>query len=213
MSNVCLDYLEHYGVKGMKWGIRKERTTAGDKESTGKESTFSWKNPKVKAAATTVVGVTAIVAAAYIGSKSSVNVSSILPSDISAGKEAVDKIFEKQKDIIYVSKRALTVAAGREQPLVSSIKAKPRISFRSLMRRRLNDDHAPGYFSKLSNGSVATVLSDMFGRVDDAGRAIPHMVLFPPEQAVGLNSVQDVINKFGPRLESEYQKFIENRDS
>ena len=72
MSDVYLDYLEHYGVKGMKWGIRKERTTAGDKESTGKES---------------------------------------------------------------------------------------------------------------------------------------------PEQAVGLNSVQDVIDKFGPRLESEYQQFIENRDS
>ena len=45
MSDVYLDYLEHYGVKGMKWGIRKERPTAGDKESTGKESTFSWKNP------------------------------------------------------------------------------------------------------------------------------------------------------------------------
>ena len=87
MSDVYLDYLEHYGVKGMKWGIRKERPTANGKESTGKESTFSWKNPKVKAAATAVVGVTAIVAAAYIGSKSSVNVSSILPSDISAGKE------------------------------------------------------------------------------------------------------------------------------
>ena len=24
MSNVYLDYLEHYGVKGMKWGIRKK---------------------------------------------------------------------------------------------------------------------------------------------------------------------------------------------
>ena len=28
MSNVYLDYLEHYGVKGMKWGIRKERPTS-----------------------------------------------------------------------------------------------------------------------------------------------------------------------------------------
>ena len=25
MSDVYLDYIEHYGVKGMKWGIRKER--------------------------------------------------------------------------------------------------------------------------------------------------------------------------------------------
>ena len=25
MSDVYLDHLEHYGVKGMKWGIRKER--------------------------------------------------------------------------------------------------------------------------------------------------------------------------------------------
>ena len=211
MSDVYLDHLEHYGVKGMKWGIRKERTTAGDKESTGKESTFSWKNPKVKAAATAVVGVTAIVAAAYIGSKSSVNVSSILPSDLSAGKEAVAKIFEKQKDIIYVSKPYR--GSGKRTTLGFVNQGQTKDFFSIFDEAGLNDDHAPGYFSKLSNGSVATVLSDMFGRVDDAGRAIPHMVLFPPEQAVGLNSVQDVIDKFGPRLESEYQKFIENRDS
>ena len=211
MSNVYLDYLEHYGVKGMKWGIRKERTTAGDKESTGKESTFSWKNPKVKAAATAVVGVTAIVAAAYIGSKSSVNVSSILPSDISAGKEAVDKIFEKQKDIIYVSKPYR--GSGKRTTLGFVNQGQTKDFFSIFDEAGLNDDHAPGYFSKLSNGSVATVLSDMFGRVDDAGRAIPHMVLFPSEQAVGLNSIQDVIDKFGPRLESEYQQFVENRDN
>ena len=60
MSDVYLDYLEHYGVKGMKWGIRKERPTANGRESTSKESTFSLSNPKVKAAATAVVGVTAI---------------------------------------------------------------------------------------------------------------------------------------------------------
>ncbi len=206
MSDVYLDHLEHYGVKGMKWGIRKERPTAN-----GKESTFSWKNPKVKAAATAVVGVTAIVAAAYIGSKSSVNVSSILPSDLSAGKEAVAKIFEKQKDIIYVSKPYR--GSGKRTTLGFVNQGQTKDFFSIFDEAGLNDDHAPGYFSKLSNGSVATVLSDMFGRVDDAGRAIPHMVLFPPEQAVGLNSVQDVIDKFGPRLESEYQKFIENRDS
>ena len=211
MSDVYLDYLEHYGVKGMKWGIRKERPTANGKESTGKESTFSWKNPKVKAAATAVVGVTAIVAAAYIGSKSSVNVSSILPSDISAGKEAVDKIFEKQKDIIYVSKPYR--GSGKRTTLGFVNQGQTKDFFSIFDEAGLNDDHAPGYFSKLSNGSVATVLSDMFGRVDDAGRAIPHVVLIPPEQAVGLNSIQDVIDKFGPRLESEYQQFIENRES
>lgn len=135
MSNVYLDYLEHYGVKGMKWGIRKERPTAGDKESTGKESTFSLSNPKVRAAAAAVVGVTAIVAAAYIGSKSNVKISSISANDLSAGKEAVDKIFEKQKDIIYMSSPYR--GSGREQLLVSLIKARPKTSFQSLTRQDL----------------------------------------------------------------------------
>ena len=211
MSNVYLDYLEHYGVKGMKWGIRKERPTANGKESTGKESTFSLSNPKVKAAATAVVGVTAIVAAAYIGSKSSVKVSSILPSDISAGKEAVDKIFEKQKDIIYMSSPYR--GSGKRTTFGFVNKGQTKDFFSIFDAAGLNGDQPFGYFEKLSNGSVATVLSDMFGRVDDAGRAIPHVVLIPPEQAVGLSSVQDVIDKFGPRLEAEYQQFVENRDN
>lgn len=46
-----------------------------------------------------------------------------------------------------------------------------------------------------------------------AGRKIPHMVLIPKDQAVGLDSIEDVIDKFGPRLESEYQRFVENGDS
>lgn len=34
------DFLEHYGVKGMKWGVRKERKTSG---TTRKQRTFSAK--------------------------------------------------------------------------------------------------------------------------------------------------------------------------
>lgn len=211
MSDVYLDYLEHYGVKGMKWGIRKERTTAGDKESTGKESTFSLSNPKVRAAAAAVVGVTAIVAAAYIGSRSNVKISSISANDLSAGKEAVDKIFEKQKDIIYMSSPYR--GSGKRTTFGFVNKGQTKDFFSIFDEAGLNGNQPFGYFEKLSNGSVATVLSDMFGRVDDAGRAIPHVVLIPPEQAVGLNSIQDVIDKFGPRLESEYQQFIENRES
>ena len=211
MSNVYLDYLEHYGVKGMKWGIRKERPTANGKESTGKESTFSLSNPKVRAAAAAVVGVTAIVAAAYIGSKSNVKISSISANDLSAGKEAVDKIFEKQKDIIYMSSPYR--GSGKRTTFGFVNKGQTKDFFSIFDEAGLNGNQPFGYFEKLSNGSVATVLSDMFGRVDDAGRAIPHVVLIPSEQAVGLNSIQDVIDKFGPRLESEYQQFIENRDS
>ena len=211
MSDVYLDYLEHYGVKGMKWGIRKERPTANGKESTGKESTFSLSNPKVRAAASAAIGVTAIIAAAYIGSRSKVNISSITPSDVSAGKEKVDKIFEKQKDIIYMSSPYR--GSGKRTTFGFVNKGQTKDFFSIFDEAGLNGDQPFGYFEKLSNGSVATVLSDMFGRVDDAGRAIPHVVLIPPEQAVGLNSIQDVIDKFGPRLESEYQQFIENREA
>ena len=211
MSDVYLNYLEHYGVKGMKWGIRKERPTANGKESTGKESTFSLSNPKVRAAASAAIGVTAIIAAAYIGSRSKVNISSITPSDVSAGKEKVDKILEEQKDIIYLSKPYR--GSGKRTTLGFINEGQTKDFFTLFDEAGLNDDHAPGYFSKLPNGSVATVLSDAFGRIDDAGRKIPHMVLIPKDQAVGLDSIEDVIDKFGPRLESEYQRFVENRDS
>ena len=206
MSDVYFDYLEHYGVKGMNWGIRKERPTAN-----GKESTFSLSNPKVRAAASAAIGVTAIIAAAYIGSRSKVNISSITPSDVSAGKEKVDKILEEQKDIIYLSKPYR--GSGKRTTLGFINQGQTKDFFTLFDEAGLNDDHVPGYFSKLPNGSVATVLSDAFGRIDDAGRKIPLMVLIPKDQAVGVDSIEDVIDKFGPRLESEYQRFVENRDS
>ena len=211
MSDVYLDYLEHYGVKGMKWGIRKERPTANGKESTGKESTFSLSNPKVRAAASAAIGVTAIIAAAYIGSRSNVNISSITPSDVSAGKEKVDKILEEQKDIIYLSSPYR--GSGKRTTFGFVNQGQTKDFFTLFDEAGLNDpSHEYGYFNKLPNGSVATILSDAFGRIDDAGRMIPHLVLIPKDQAVGVDSIEDVIDKFGPKLEAEYQKFVENRE-
>ena len=51
MSDVYLDYLEHYGVKGMRWGVRRSRPSSGSSKTATKKPVAKppAKKPVVKA--------------------------------------------------------------------------------------------------------------------------------------------------------------------
>src|SRR5690606_40419444 len=68
-------FLAHYGVKGMKWGVRKDRRREGG-QTTSDKKRLSLKDPRVKRAALAGVAVTGIVAGAFLASRYDVKLSS-----------------------------------------------------------------------------------------------------------------------------------------
>lgn len=214
------DYLEHYGIKGMKWGVRKDRKKTNQQNNQdvsldGSEQAkkkLDLKDPRVKKAAVAAAGLTAVVAGAYVLSKGGVSVNSLKSSTVKKGSEKATDIFEEAKDIIYLTKphkeAGVTKHGMPKTHLAFVTTGQTKDFFTIFDDAGLNEDLGKHYFKKLPNGDVAAVFEDLLGRVDAAGRVIPHNVFIPKDQAVGLNSVEDVIDKFGPRLEKEYADFL-----
>ena len=209
MSQAVDAFLAHYGVKGMKWGVRKDRSS-----NSGDRLKLSLKDPQVKRAAIVGASVTAIVATAFIASHFSDT--KMDPDIVAKGAAKVKEIFEEPTDVIYMTKAYRGSGVTRDgidsTPLHFVAKGQTKDYFDIFDKAGLNDEHfaKPGAFKKLSNGDVAAVLSDMFGRVDAAGRDIPHAVLIPASKANGLDSIEDVVTKWGPDLEKRYQDFLED---
>lgn len=216
------DYLMHYGVKGMKWGIRKDRDKASQQNNQdvtleGSEQAkkkLDLKDPRVKKAAVAAAGITAIVAGAYILSRGDVPVNSLKRSTVKKGSEKAKDIFEEATDIIYLSKPhkdAGVTRGGVTSTNLSFVTTGKTKDYYDIFNRAGLNDNQQRPFRKLSNGDVAAHFYDLFGRVDAAGRLIPHAVFIPKDQAIGLNSIEDVIEKFGPRLEKEYADYLDRK--
>lgn len=203
------DFLAHFGVLGMHWGVRKEQPASKGTESKDKSKGFSWDNPKVKVAAAAAIGVTAIVAGGLLASRFKVKLKDI-PVDLGKAKAAAEKIIDDPQDIIYLSKPFK--GSGTRTTLGFVSEGKTKDFFTIFDKAGLNDDSfGVGEFRKLKNGQVAAILADSAGRLDDATRPIFHAVLIPADKAVGLNSIDDVITKFGPQMEKEYAAFVAAR--
>lgn len=219
MSDITSEDLElfHYGIKGMKWGVRRKEgpdgTVSSNVKSKDKEpGRYSLKNPKVRRAAIAGVAVTGIVAGAFVATHYGKKLSGIDPKTVRAGAEKAREILERPTDIIYLSKAhkgSGVTKGGVETTTFNFIsKGNTKDYFDIFDKAGLNESDAPP-FRKMPNGDVAALFGDLLGRVDAAGREVPHAVLVPAEKAVGLNSVEDVISKYGPELESRYQAYLE----
>ena len=216
------DYLMHYGVKGMKWGVRKDRNKASQQNNQdvtleGSEQVkkkLDLKDPRVKKAAVAAAGITAIVAGAYIYSKGGVSVNSLKRSTVKKGSEKAKDILQEATDIIYLSKPHKDAGVTRGGITSTSLSfvttGKTKDYYDIFNNAGLSSDIAPP-FKKLPNGDVAAIFYDLLGRIDTGNRPIPHAVFIPKDQAIGLNSIEDVIEKFGPRLEKEYADYLDRK--
>lgn len=106
MSLTYEDYLAHYGVKGMKWGVRRNRS---DKKSSSRERTPEEQEARKARRKKIAIGVGAAVGVAAV-----VGVGAMSANKIQAGKKAASAAAEKSKKV-SVEDAVKKMQAGEKQ--------------------------------------------------------------------------------------------------
>lgn len=189
------DFLEHYGVTGMKWGVRRSLDTAKGK--------FTKKNVK-KAAA--IFGSAAGAAALAIGSayvanhmkdSGRRNVSTIPPSP--RADKLSKAMSQEPVGIVHAARGkhkgwTFPQSGGLSDPVSEYGKA----GFDSMPSgpgiRRYGD----------RNEKVAARYNDPEGRRDRSSRPIIHEVMLPESMARGVKTVEDARDASWPSIKDTY---------
>lgn len=201
MTNDVDDFLAHYGVKGMRWGVRRPDSSAEPKGNDA--SNEAARRARVKKVAITA-GVLAVAAGgAYVTYKlakdGKLPVKSLNRASVAAGKKMVEKaapVNVEPTSVIHGSRGKdvgfrFIKRGGVPDPMTEYMQA--------------FDGHTGGdAFKRFGDGKIAARFSDPEGRKDFAGRTIPHEVIIPKSMADGVNNLDDVVKKFWPTLKPEH---------
>ena len=209
------DFLAHFGVKGMKWGVRRDK-------SRGSESSREKRSPEEKAALRAkakkvAIGTGVLVAAAgaaYVANsmskKGSLPISSLnrKPPKAAEVKKLVDKAVESPTSLVFSTRTknkgfSIYDKGGLSNPF-GALESAGMITGRNELQ--------PGNIRKLKDGSVAAVMHDPRGRKDSAGRVIPHSMIIPKSMSAGIDSISDVASKIWPLLEDRYAAMYDPKD-
>lgn len=204
--------LVHFGVKGMKWGIRKNQESSSQTNSgnSQKSSRLTDRQKKVLKGTAIIAGTLVLTAGTVYAKptlsqngKGSFKKVSQNAKTMKKGAEATRKVLQEPTDLIYGTRakyHGFTLLKKGDTPDVLSIFEK------GLGRDRLDVDN---FFEKFDGGKIAASFLDLQGRKDFAGRVIPHMIIIPADKAQGINSIDDVKTKIWPTLEKTYQAFYD----
>jgi hypothetical protein len=190
------DFLEHFGTKGMKWGVRKERTT-GENDRAPVDKKALAKRVAIGA------GILAAAAgAAYLASQNykSTSTNSLSDSSIRAGSHSAKVIASEPTSIIYSGRRNSGTSFLKTGGVPSAIQEYDKAGF---------SDSSGEMFKRYGSNKekVAAKFLDPDGRKDSSGRPIYHEVIVPASMSQNLNSVDDVVKETWPHLRDSYSEF------
>jgi hypothetical protein len=194
--------LEHFGVKGMHWGVRKVESVSTDQLLTKQSSQAEIRRARAKKVAIGAGVLVAVAGAGFVAYKlhqngklslSSVNVANNVRK--SATKKAVSNIVHQQTDIIHF-------ARGREKGLTFLKKGGTPNYFGEWEKAlgRYASSSTKEIFDKLPDGKIAARFPDPAKRFDFAGRPLNHEVIIPKSMTHDIHSTQDIIDKIWPKL-------------
>lgn len=184
-----LEDLMQFGVKGMKWGVRKERTPA-EKRALAK---------KVALGAGTLLIVAGTAVAVHQLRKNGYLKAKDVPKIAAEGKKIADKILEEPMDLIHATRGKTKGFTFLKQGGVPTFLQEYENAFG-------HDSGQTGVFKKVG-GKIAVSFLDPDGKKDFAGRLIPHEILIPKSMAHGINNVDDVMEKIWPLLKDQYESY------
>lgn len=192
------DFLEHHGVKGMRWGVRKTRNDSTKESSEVSTKDSSRKNLKragiILGAA---VGIAAIAGGAYYAKKH-FNVSMKDSANISdSAKKFAKSMAEEPLGIVHSSRgRNVGFTFPQRGGLTDPLSEHGKVNWTS----------SGEMFQRYGNRSekVAARFLDPEGRLDRAGRIIPHEVMLPEALAKDVHDVDGVRKKVWPLIKDTY---------
>lgn len=207
------DFLAHYGVKGMKWGVRKARDKTPASTSSDADSKAAKTSARREKAKKVAIGTGLLIAAAgtaYVGYKlhegGHLSVSK-LGSAKPEVKKKVESIMTEPSDLIYATRtRGQGFSFLRQGNLPDPLDEYDRgfgegSGERNFFRRYGNN-----------NEKIAVSFDDPDGRTDHAGRVIHHEVIIPRAMSDGINTHAEAVNKawgiVGPKYSEDYDNEI-----
>lgn len=206
----------HYGIKGMRWGVRKSRETTKDNSSLAPEEQKRVdRNRKIKTAAIGVGVLTAAVGATIVTRKLQADRAVKMKEIRHQAKIAAAKAKEAKDMAEWITQepsRPVLGARGKHigfrildsggvQEPIGLLSAMGLTSGPGVEGRTLN----PGEMQKLA-GKVAAYLPDPEGRRDAAGRPLSHTIVVPRGMADQIQSMDDVKTKVWPLLKPIYDQ-------
>ena len=208
------DFLAHYGVKGMKWGVRKSRDKTSASTSSDVDSKTAETSARRERAKKVAIGTGLLIAAAgtaYVGytlHKNGLLPTSQLPKAKPEVKKKVESIMTEPSDLIYASRmRAKGWSFVRKgnlpDPLPEYDRAFGANSGERNVFKRYGDN----------NEKIAVSFDDPDGRLDRAGRLLAHEVVIPRTMAEGINTHAEAVSKawsiVGPKFAADYDNEID----
>lgn len=211
MDNVD-EFLSHFGVKGMHWGVRNDRQSSG--ETSGSGGSDHAKLKKALIIGGVVVG-TAVVAAGvvYAAKHGDIPASKFSSGTSSAGKKKVENLLKSPAEEKELTGIINSAGAGYLGDRTHRRGGSSDI-FGELQKAGLVDsqgDNLVGHGSYKRYGKnlekVAVVFKDPQNRKDAVGRPILHQVILPKQHTVGITDFESAKTKAWSLLKDDYQKF------
>lgn len=193
MSIEIDDWLAHYGVKGMRWGVVKEEDSSKGMS----------RNKKIAIAGGVVLGAAAIAAGAYY-LKSKPQILSQVVKDIPKPEEPTS--------IIHVSRGKRN---GYRPLMTGGIKSPTQQFINAALQNGFDPNGGlVDNFVRFGdrNEKIFANFKDPKGRKDFAGRTITHDVIIPELKAAGLKTFNQVKDLAWSEIKDGYESFYDLPD-
>lgn len=196
-----MTYIEHFGVKGMHWGVRKEKSNASKKHSFSKKKAAVIIGSAVGIAA---IAIGAAYAQRYLGSVPDLKISDVhIPE---AAKKFSSSMAKEPVGIVHAARGrskgwTFPQHGGLSNPISEYDKAGfSKFESETTLFHRYGDRQE----------KVAARFVDPYGRKDFSGRPILHEVMLPESLAKNANNLSEAIHLAWPLIKDTFQALYES---